>query len=138
MAVTITEPPGSPRAPDVLKWRPPQRLRVALAPGTVIPANDTNGVVVNVAGSGRIRVIVLTSAAGTLRLRWRLADQKTNATSVGANPPDTAIVGGTELSVDIAPTSNFGHAYLEVAIVNGGPPSTVTYLDVLQAALRGT
>jgi hypothetical protein len=101
-----------------------------LAPGTVIPANDTNGVLVAVAGSGRIRIAVLASAGGTLRMRWRLADHKTNVTQVTANPADTAIVAATELVFDIP--VNFGHAYLEVAIVNGGAPSTVSYCDVFQ------
>jgi hypothetical protein len=113
-----------------MPWRPPQRLLGFLAPGTVIPANDTNGVLVAVAGSGRIRVIVLTSAAGTLRLRWRLADHKTNVTVVAANPTDTAILAATELVVDVL--INPGHAYLEVAIVNGGAPSTVSYCDTFQ------
>ena len=131
MATNITDlPAGTPRNAPSMPWRPPQRLLGFLAPATVIPANDTNGVVVACAGSGRIRVIVLASAGGTLRLRWRLADHKTDVTPVAANPADTAIVAATELVVDVV--ANPGHAYLEVAIVNGGAPSTVSYVDTFQ------
>lgn len=134
MATTITEPQGV-RAPPAVPWRPPQRLTGALAPNTIIPANDTNGVVVNVQGSGRLRVVAKVSAGGTLRLRWRLADQATSVTPPASNPadPGTALVGGTELVIDVA--TNPGHGYLEVAVVNGAAPSTVSYVDVFQTAV---
>jgi len=115
-----------------MPWRPPQRLLGPLAPGFVIPANDTNGVVVACAGSGRIRVVAKVSAAGTLRLRWLLADHVTTVTPPASNPadPGTALVAATELVIDVA--ANPGHAYLEVAIVNGAGASTVSYIDVFQ------
>jgi hypothetical protein len=77
-------------------------------------------------------VTALVSAAGTLRLRWRLADHRTTFATPASNPfdPGTALVGGTELTLDIA--ANPGAAYLEVAVVNGGAPSTVTYVDCFQ------
>lgn len=132
MAVNISEIPGTPRAPGVQSWRPPLRLNGALAPGFIIPAGDTNGVVISVAGSGRIRVIAKVSAGGTLRLRWRLADHSTSVATAASNPadPGTPLVANTELVIDIA--SNPGAAYLEVAVVNGGAPSTVAYIDVMQ------
>lgn len=133
MAINITDlPPGQVRNPPAMPWRPPQRLLGFLAPNTVIPANDTNGVVVACAGSGRIRVIALVSAGGTLRLRWRRADHVTSVATVASNPadPGTALVGGTELVVDVA--ANPGHGYLEVAVVNGAAPSTVSFVDVFQ------
>lgn len=131
MATTITEPQGV-RAPPAVPWRPPQRLTGALAVGSIIPAGDTNGVVVNVQGSGRLRVAAKVSAGGTLRLRWRLADQATSLATPASNPadPGTALVANTELVLDVA--SNPGHGYLEVAVVNGGAPSTVAYVDVFQ------
>jgi hypothetical protein len=119
------------RAPDNVSWRPPQRLQGFLAPGVIIAANDTNGVVVNVMGAGRIRVIAKVSAAGTLRLRWRLADHLTDLATAASNPadPGTALVAATELVIDIP--NNPGHAYLEVAVVNGAGASTVSYVDVV-------
>lgn len=126
----IDKSPSGVRAPDNPPYRPPQRLGGFLAPGIVIAANDTNGVLVNVLASGRIRVCALVSAGGTLRLRWRLADHVTSQPIVASNPadPGTALVGGTQLVVDVA--NNPGHGYLEVAVVNGGAPSTVSYVDV--------
>lgn len=141
MATNINDfAPGAARAPDApIHWRPPQRLVKNLGSGAgggtgIIAANDTNGEVVNVQGSGRITVIALVSAAGTLRLRWRLADHKTNVALPASNPadPGTALVGGTELRLDIA--NNPGFAYLEVAIVNGAAPSTISYVDVVQTS----
>jgi hypothetical protein len=89
-------------------------------------------VVVACAGSGRIRVAAKVSAAGTLRLRWRLADHVTVLATAASNPadPGTALVANTELVLDVA--TNPGHGYLEIAVVNGGAPSTVAYLDVFQ------
>jgi hypothetical protein len=133
MAVNITDlPPGQIRNAPAMPWRPPQRLLGFLAPGVVIPANDTNGVVVACAGSGRIRVVAKVSAGGTLRLRWRIADHLTSVTPTASNPadPGTALVAATELVIDVA--ANPGHAYLEVAVVNGGAPSTVSYVDIFQ------
>jgi len=133
MATNITAlPAGTPRNAPTMPWRPPQRLLGFLAPGTIIPANDTNGVVVACAGSGRIRIAAKVSAGGTLRARWLLADHVTTVTVVAANPfdPGTALVANTELVLDIA--SNPGHAYLEIAVVNAGAPSTVAYVDVFQ------
>lgn len=132
MAVNITEIPGTPRAPGIQSWRPPLRLNGNLAPGLIIPANDTNGVVVPVSGSGRIRVLAKVSAGGTLRLRWRLADHTTSVATPASNPadPGTALVANTELVIDVP--NNPGAAYLEVAVVNGAAPSTVAYVDVMQ------
>lgn len=138
MAVNLNDLDKSPsgrRAPDNPPYRPPQRLGGFLAPTTIIAANDTNGVVVNVLGSGRIRVVALVSAGGTLRLRWRLADHLTSLATPASNPadPGTPLVAATELVVDVP--INPGHAYLEVAVVNGAAPSTVTYVDVFQTTV---
>lgn len=136
MATNSTDfAPGQARAPDSpIHWRPPQRLTGVLAVGVIIAANDTNLYVVNVQGSGRIRVVAKVSAGGTLRLRWRLADHVTSLATPASNPadPGTALVGGTELVIDIA--NNPGHAYLEVAVVNGAGASTISYIDVFQTA----
>jgi len=50
--------------------------------------------------------------------------------TAASNPadPGTAIVAATELVVDIANNPGFGE--LEVAIVNGAAPSTISYVDV--------
>jgi hypothetical protein len=136
VAIDITDfPPGGARAPDApVHWRPPQRLAKRLAAGGIIPANDTWGEVVNVLGSGRIRVVAKVSAIGTLRLRWRLADHVTSLATAASNPadPGTPLVANTELVVDIL--ANPGMGYLEVAIVNGAGVSTVGYVDVFQTA----
>jgi len=129
MAVNINDLDKSPsgaRAPDNPPYRPPFRLKGFLAPGVVIPANDTNGVVVNILGSGRIRLVVLVSAAGTLTAKFRLADHLTNQ---ALNQPATvALVAATENILDIV--NNQGYGYLEVTIVNGAGASTVSYVDV--------
>ncbi len=141
MAVNINDfAPGQARAPDApIHWRPPQRLQKNLGAGAgggtgIIAANDTNGEVVNVQGSGRIRVVAKVSAAGTLRVRWRLADHLTNVATPASNPddPGTALVANTELVRDYA--NNPGHAYIEVAIVNGAGASTIAYVDVFQTS----
>lgn len=107
-------------------WHPPQRLLSFLTPGLVINANDTAGVVVKIAGSGRIRIVALVSAAGTLTAKYRLADHVTNQ---ALNQPATvALVAATENILDIA--NNPGYFYLEVSIVNGAGASTVSYVDI--------
>ncbi|HYL22487.1 MAG TPA: hypothetical protein VEU74_12050 [Gemmatimonadales bacterium] len=140
MAVNITDwaPGQTPRAPDnPVAWHPPQRLNKLLGAGAgggtgIIAANDTNGEVIPVLGSGRIRVVAKVSAAGTLRLRWRLADHVTDLATAASNPadPGTALVANTELVIDVP--NNPGHAFLEIAIVNGAAPSTIAYVDVFQ------
>ena len=133
MATNITdyESTGVARSGDApVKYRPPQRLQGKLAPQTVIAANDVNGIVVNVLGTGRIRIAAKVSAAGTLRVRWRLADHLTNVATPASNPddPGTALVGGTELVRDYP--NNPGMGEMEVAVVNGAGASTVSYIDV--------
>lgn len=123
--------PGQARAPDSpLHWRPPQRLQGSLAPTTAIGNGLANGVVVNVLGSGRVRIVALvTGAAATLRARWRLADHLTN--QLTNQPADVALVAGTENILDIP--NNPGYAYLEVSILSAGAV-VVSYVDVFQTA----
>ena len=130
MSINITDLPPGPtgvRVGDNVSWRPPQRLSGNLAPGKVAVAGDTNGVVVNVLGAGRIRIIAKYSVAGTLQAKWRLAD---HITDQATNQPNTvALVANTENVLDI--TNNPGYAYLEVSILDGGTGGTVAYVDVV-------
>lgn len=136
MATNTNELQQPVRMPDSpIGWMPPRRLVNFLGAkaggGTgIIAANDTNIEVIPVLGAGRIRVVAKVSAAGTLRLRWRLADGLTSLATAASNPadPGTALVAGTELVLDVA--ANPGFAYLEIAIVNGAAPSTISYVDV--------
>lgn len=123
--------PAQPRAPESpIHWRPPQRLAGVLAPGTAIANGDTNLVLVNVLGSGRIRVVALvTGAGGTLAGKWRLADHITNQAT--NQPATVALVAATENVLDIP--NNPGYAYLEVSILAAGA-LTVSYVDVIQTA----
>ncbi|HKC40361.1 MAG TPA: hypothetical protein VKC15_12530 [Gemmatimonadales bacterium] len=120
------------RAPDApVHWRPPQRMQGVLAPTTVIANADDNFGVVNILGSGRIRVVALvTVSPATLRVRFRLADHLTaQATN---QPADIALVAGTENVLDIV--NNPGYAYMEVHIISGGAGCAVSYVDVFQTA----
>jgi hypothetical protein len=123
--------PGGARAPDApVHWRPPQRLGGFLAPGLAIANTDDNFVVVNVLGSGRIRIVALvTGAAATLRARWRLADHLTVQAS--NQPADVPLVAGTENVLDIP--NNPGYAYLEVHLISAGAV-VVSYVDVFQTS----
>lgn len=131
VAVNINDIPRGTglRAPDNPPFTPPQRLQGFLAPGTVIAAGDTNGIVVPILGVGRFRVIALLSAAGTLQVKFRLAD---HVTDQATNQPATVpLVAATENVLDV--TNNQGYAYAEITVVNGGAPSTVSYVDVVRS-----
>jgi hypothetical protein len=134
VAVNINDLANPARMADSpIHWRPPQRLQKNLGPGAgggtgIIAANDTNGEVVNVLGSGRIRIVAKVSAAGTLTAKWRLADNLTN--QVTNQPATVALAAGVENILDIL--INPGYGYLEVSIVNGAGASTISYVDIFQ------
>lgn len=122
----IDKSPSGARHPDNPPYRPPQRLKGFLAPGAAIANGDTAGCLVNVLGSGRIRIVALvTGAAATLAAKWRLADHVTNQAT--NQPATVALVAGTENILDIL--INPGYGYLEVTILSAGAV-VVSYVDV--------
>jgi hypothetical protein len=129
VAISPDVDPSNPRVGDApIHWRPPQRLRKTLGPAAAIGVGIQGGEVVNVLGSGRIRIVAKYSAAGTLAAKWRLADHLTNQAT--NQPATVALVANTENVLDIP--NNPGYAYLEVSITDGGAGGTVSYVDVFQ------
>lgn len=109
-----------------VQYRPPMRLQGSLAPGAVIANLGTNGRVVNVLGSGRIRIVAKYGQAGNLVAKWRLADHLTDQTVSPIAP--VALVANTENLLDIA--NNPGYGELEISIVDTGGGAAVAYVDV--------
>lgn len=112
-------------------YRPPMRLNKSLAPGSVLGVGVQNGQVVNILGSGRIRIMAKYSAAGTLAAKFRLADHLTNQAT--NQPATVALVANTENVLDIA--NNPGYGELEISITDGGAGGTVAYVDVFMTAV---
>ena len=124
-----TNPAREPAAP--LHFAPPQRLQGNLAPNTVMAAGDTYGCLVTIHGSGRVRVHAkITGGAGTLYLKYRLADHTTNTTVALATPATVALATGVENVLDIP--NNPGYAYAEVGIIDGGGGATINFVDVIR------
>jgi hypothetical protein len=132
-----------------IKWRPPTRIgktspNNVLRPGIVIVNGDTNLVVINVNGNGRLKAILnATWASGqfTLLAKIRQADHLNDIGNVWLPQTVSSPVGsGGAQDVVIEVPQIEGAAYVELSLVNGsGVSVTVNQVDVFIAdeALQG-